>query len=110
MTGWRTVRCCRHPSNATWAVREVFHCCHSTEQNIRFEIAFCKRRSETPSPELWNWQVHMTEDSLTVECLQELQETNTTLQFIVCELLLKNQELRVQLATQRDCPEALHSR
>ena len=35
---------------------------------------------------------------------------NTTLQLLVCELLLKNQELRVQLATQRDCPEELHSR
>jgi hypothetical protein len=52
----------------------------------------------------------MTEDSLTVECLQGLQEANTTLQFLVCELLLKNQELRVQLATLRDCPEELHSR
>ena len=52
----------------------------------------------------------MTEDSLKVECLQELQEANTTLQFLVSELLLKNQELRVQLATQRDCPEELHSR
>jgi hypothetical protein len=35
---------------------------------------------------------------------------NTALQLLVCELLLKNQELRVQLATQRDCPEELHSR
>ena len=35
---------------------------------------------------------------------------NNTLQLIVCELLLKNQELRVQLARQRDCPEELHSR
>ena len=53
---------------------------------------------------------YMTEDSLTVECLQELQQANTTLQFLVCELLLKNQELRVQLATQRDCLEELHPR
>jgi hypothetical protein len=34
----------------------------------------------------------------------------TTLQLLLCELLLKNQELRVQLATQRDCPEELCSR
>jgi hypothetical protein len=52
----------------------------------------------------------MTEDSLAVERLQELQEANTSLQLLVCELLLKNQELRVQLATLRDCPEELHSR
>ena len=35
---------------------------------------------------------------------------NTALQLLVCELLLKNQELRVQLTTQRDSPEELHSR
>jgi hypothetical protein len=35
---------------------------------------------------------------------------NTALELLVCELLLKNQELRFQLATQRDCPEELHSR
>lgn len=52
----------------------------------------------------------MTEDSLTVERLQELQEATTTLQILVSELLLKNQKLRVQLARQRDCPEELHSR
>ena len=52
----------------------------------------------------------MTEDSLTVERLQELQQATTTLQILVSELLLKNQELRVQLATQGDCPEELHSR
>lgn len=52
----------------------------------------------------------MTEDSLTVERLQELQEANTSLQLLVCELLLKNQELRAQLATQGDCPQELHSR
>jgi hypothetical protein len=35
---------------------------------------------------------------------------NTALQLLVCELLLKNQELRVQLTTQRDSAEELHSR
>ena len=51
----------------------------------------------------------MAEDSFTVERLKQLQEANTTLQVLVCELLLKNQELRVQLATQRDCLEELYS-
>lgn len=30
------------------------------------------------------------------------EANNTTLQLLVCELLLKNQELRIQLEAQRD--------
>ncbi len=45
---------------------------------------------------------------LEIECddgtaLMAYEVDKTTLQLLVCELLLKNQELRFQLATQRDC-------
>jgi hypothetical protein len=39
-----------------------------------------------------------TEDSVLAERLEELQETNSRLQILVCELLVKNQQLRVQRA------------
>ena len=39
-----------------------------------------------------------TEDSVLAERLEELQETNSRLQLLVCELLVKNQRLRVQRA------------
>ena len=51
----------------------------------------------------------MEEDGFTVERLKELQEVNTRLELLVCELLLKNQNLRVQLATERESFEDLHS-
>jgi hypothetical protein len=53
-------------------------------------------------------QFEIERDGETARLAHEVD--NTTLQLLVCELLLKNQELRFQLATQRDCPEELHSR
>jgi hypothetical protein len=52
----------------------------------------------------------MTEDRISVESVEELQEEYARQRLLLWELLLKNQELRVQLATQRDCPEERHSR
>ena len=51
----------------------------------------------------------MEEDGFTVERLKELQEVNTRLELLVCELLLKNQNMLVQLATERESFEDLHS-
>ena len=44
----------------------------------------------------------MTEDCISMEPLDELEETNTRLRLLVCELLLKNQELRTQLSAEED--------
>jgi len=38
------------------------------------------------------------EDSALAERLDELQEVNSRLQLLVCELLVKNQQLRIQRA------------
>jgi hypothetical protein len=40
----------------------------------------------------------MAEDSISLEPLEELQKANTRLRLLVCELLLKNEELRGQLS------------
>ena len=42
---------------------------------------------------------HMTENCICMERLEELEEANSRLQVLVSELLLKNQELRIQLST-----------
>jgi len=45
-------------------------------------------------------QFEMERDGETAQLAYEAN--NTTLQLLVCELLLKNQELRIQLEAQRD--------
>ena len=50
----------------------------------------------------------MTDDCIYMERLEELQEANARLQFLVSELLLKNQELRIQLAAKVDSLQKLH--
>jgi hypothetical protein len=51
---------------------------------------------------------HMTEDCISMESLEELQEACTRLQVLVSELLRKNQELRIQLAAEEDGLRELH--
>ena len=51
---------------------------------------------------------NMTDDCIYMERLEELQEANARLQFLVSELLLKNQELRIQLAAKVDSLQKLH--
>ena len=63
--------------------------------------------SDLPSPEVFAMKPltslshgipATTKDSVLAERLEELQETNSRLQILVCELLVKNQQLRVQRA------------
>ena len=49
----------------------------------------------------------MAEDSISLEPLEELQKANTRLRLLVCELLLKNEELRCQLSAGEDRPQEL---
>ncbi len=49
----------------------------------------------------------MTEGSISVEHLEELLAVNARLQHLVCELLLKNQELRTQLSAEEENPHGL---
>ena len=44
----------------------------------------------------------MTEDCISMESHEELQEACTRLQVLVSELLMKNQELRSQLAAEEN--------
>jgi len=44
----------------------------------------------------------MTEDCISLECVEALQEEYARLRLLVHELLLKNQELRIQLAAEKD--------
>lgn len=50
---------------------------------------------------------NMTEGSISVEHLEELLAVNARLQHLVCELLLKNQELRTQLSAEEENPHGL---
>ena len=44
----------------------------------------------------------MPTDCIAIERLEELQENNARLRILVCEFLLKNQELRTQLSAEED--------
>jgi hypothetical protein len=50
----------------------------------------------------------MMEDCISMEPLEELQEANTRLRLLVRELLLRNQELRIQLAAEEENILELH--
>jgi hypothetical protein len=50
----------------------------------------------------------MTEDRISVESVEELQEEYARQRLLLWELLLKNQELRVQLANTRDSLQDLN--
>ena len=52
----------------------------------------------------------MIEDCICMERLEELQEANTRLELLVSELLLKNQELRIQLSAGEHSFQELHPR
>jgi hypothetical protein len=50
----------------------------------------------------------MIEDCISAECIEELQEEYARLRLLVCELLLKNEELRIQLSAGEDSLQELH--
>jgi hypothetical protein len=50
----------------------------------------------------------MTENWISVDCLEEVKEQHARLRVLVRELLLKNQELRDQLATTQHGLQELH--
>ena len=50
----------------------------------------------------------MTENCIPVDCLEEVKEQHARLRVLVRELLLKNQELRDQLATTLHSLQELH--
>jgi hypothetical protein len=50
----------------------------------------------------------MTENGISVERVEELQDEYARLRLLVWELLLKNQKLRAQLANTRDSLQGLH--
>jgi hypothetical protein len=50
----------------------------------------------------------MTENCIPVDCLEEVKEQHARLRVLVRELLLKNQELRDQLATTQHSLQELH--
>ena len=49
----------------------------------------------------------MTEDCISMESVKELQEEHARLRILVCELLLRNQELRTRLSAEEGRPREL---